>query len=469
MKYLLQTALALMLLCSIGFITPILAQNKGFKATLQFQQGLEGDYVYLAKYFAKPLPNLYKVDSVKVVNGVNTIVFQKTDSFVGGVYVVMFQNRTKLFEILLDNGYYFEASIDIAKLPLGIKFTNSLENELYLQLNQNYLTAKKATQEMAANKLGETARNDVKQLYLDTYQKNLNLAQKVEKDNLFYKLVYASTPPNDPPFTDSAEYIYQLKERYWSNFDLADQRLIHTPLLENKLQQYFEKYVYNFIPDSMIYESQKLLYFTSGNQEMYRYTLHWLTNYTYKSKYMGMDEVFVYLIENYYMDGKATWLDEATLQTYVNRAQSLAPNVLGKKGADIQLANLFDLKKVSLYNLSAPYTLLVFWSIDCGHCIEEIPKLKKVYDEHLKQHGVRVFSVPTGKEQSKIIAAVKQYGIEDWQHAIDIDGSSDYMKMYDAFAKPKVYLLDEQKNIKGKLLNHRTVLDLMNNLTKNKK
>eukprot|EP01030_Chromulinospumella_sphaerica_P014279 gene14279-14072_t len=41
---------------------------------------------------------------------------------------------------------------------------------------------------------------------------------------------------------------------------------------------------------------------------MFHYTLWWITRYVENSKVMGMDEVFVYLVENYYMKGDAFWL-----------------------------------------------------------------------------------------------------------------------------------------------------------------
>jgi len=36
---------------------------------------------------------------------------------------------------------------------------------------------------------------------------------------------------------------------------------------------------------------------------------------------------------------------------------------------------------VTLDNVKANYTLLIFWDVDCSHCQKEIPKLLEVYNE----------------------------------------------------------------------------------------
>jgi thiol-disulfide isomerase/thioredoxin len=110
--------------------------------------------------------------------------------------------------------------------------------------------------------------------------------------------------------------------------------------------------------------------------------------------------------------------------------------------------------------------MILFWSIDCGHCLEEVPRLKQLYEDSLANLGVKVFSVPTGSSQKDIISTVEKLGVKYWQHAIDIDGSSDFLEKYDAYAKPKVYMLDNDKIIRGKLLHHGNIMSFMNYIQK---
>ncbi len=442
------------------------AQKKGYNIKVTFSQPLNGNYVYLAHYYAKGLPTIYKVDSARVDNKKQQVIFQRKDSLLGGVYLVLLNNNSQYFEILLDNGDAFEVQADTARLPLGLTFKNSTANERYMEMNNNFIAARTRVNELKKEHPSEDISSRARDIYKQAYQKNLEIAHAMGKHTLLSKIIYAFTPPNDPDpsgYTrngevDSMDLTYLLKEAYWDNYDLSDDRLIHTPFYENKLKYYFDNYVYNYLPDSVIYEAEKLLYLTRNTTENFKFTLQWLTNYTHSSKIMGMDIAFVHLAENYHMQGKAYWLDSVQLKKVTDRAITLAPNVIGRKGENFTLYDLYDLRKRSLYDVDARYILLVFWSIDCGHCLKEVPQLKALYDSTLKAKGVKVFSVPTGEEQKKIQEKVAEFGIGEWTHVIDLgNGNSDYIKHYDAYTKPKIYLLDKDKIIRGKNLGHENI------------
>lgn len=461
----------------VGILTATAQQKNGYKIKINFKQPLLDNTVYLANYFAKPMPTVYSKDSATVAKHKQEVLFQSNDSIHGGIYLVFFNNKNHYIELVLDNGDQLELTIDTTLLPLAATYKNSAANEDYIAMNRNFIDLRdqmtSLKQQVTQGKIDNaTYQATTKKKYEGVYQANLAIANKHDKNALIRKIIYAVTPVSEAltkPFKadgktiDSAQIAYLLKEQYWDNYDLSDDRLIYSPLYENKLKYYIENYVHNFNADSLIYEAEKLLYFTRNAKEHFKFTLNWLTQYAHNSKIMGIDEVFVHLVEQYYMVGKADWLDNTALDTYIKRAQSLAPNVLGKKGADFRLKDVFTLAPYSLYEFEAPYTLLVFWSIDCSSCINEIPKLKSLYDQELKGKNVRVLSVPSGKTQKLIQDAIKQYGLEEWKHIIDVDGTSDYMEQYDAYAKPKIYLLDKDKMIRGKLLNHTNIEQVLNN------
>ena len=45
---------------------------------------------------------------------------------------------------------------------------------------------------------------------------------------------------------------------------------------------------------------------------------------------MGMDAVFVHMVENYYMTGEAYWVEEDQLKKIEERAEKIAPNLIGR-------------------------------------------------------------------------------------------------------------------------------------------
>jgi peroxiredoxin len=173
---------------------------------------------------------------------------------------------------------------------------------------------------------------------------------------------------------------------------------------------------------------------------------------------MGLDEVFVYLVENYHMKGDAYWMDNETLSKYVDRAQKVAPNVLGNLAPELKMTGI-DGKPRSMSGVDAKYTLLVFWDPGCGHCQTELPKLDSVYRAGLKNKGVKVFAVKTGGDDDikQWKDFIEKHKLNDWIHVYDPERKSNYKAQYDVYATPMIYLLDEKKIIRGKKLDHSTL------------
>src|SRR5688572_6008708 len=104
----------------------------GYKIEVNFKQDVKDEYVYLAHYYAKPLPTIYKTDSAKVINKRKAIIETK-DSVLGGIYMVLFDNRSKFTEFILQNGNEFGINVDTLDMPANISFKNSPENTRYVE------------------------------------------------------------------------------------------------------------------------------------------------------------------------------------------------------------------------------------------------------------------------------------------------------------------------------------------------
>jgi thiol-disulfide isomerase/thioredoxin len=251
------------------------------------------------------------------------------------------------------------------------------------------------------------------------------------------------------------------KSHYWDDFDFTDDRLIHTPIYDQKLDEFFNKLLIP-TPDTVEHEADILLAKTRGRTELFKYTLHWITQWASNSKVMGLDEVFVYLVENYHMKGDAYWMDNETLNKYVDRARKIAPNVIGNIAPELKMKDVNG-KEQSLHGVKAKYTLLVFWSPDCGHCITEIPKIDSLYKASLKKKGVKVYAVRTEGDEVKWKNFIKDHpGMEEWINVWDPEHHTDYQSQYDVYGTPSIYMLDEKKLIQGKKLDSENIAVLMN-------
>ena len=268
--------------------------------------------------------------------------------------------------------------------------------------------------------------------------------------------------------TEDSSFAYTYyKEHYWDDFDFQDDRLIHTPIYDGRLDEYFNKLVLP-IADTVQKEADIILQKAKGTKDMFKYTLWWLTRFTESSKIMGMDAAFVYLVENYYMRGDAYWLSTEDLEKYIDRAQKIAPNVLGKIAPELKMPDVNG-NIHSLHELDAKYTLLIFWSPECGHCLTEMPQVDSLYEKVLKKRGVKIYGVRTEGDVEKWQQVIKDKGFDDWVNVYDPERKTRFRSDYDIYSTPVLYLLDERKIIRGKRLDHSNIVDVIDMLERKKK
>jgi len=471
------TLIALLLMS--GLSQPLLARD-GYRIQLKFTD-MKDTLVYLAHYFGEPLPKIYKADSAHFdKNGVAT--FESKQKVVGGIYLMLMSDKKTYFEFLLNNGDEMSITATAEKLPTGVKFKGSADNEKFMeyvgflkdfgakqQALQKQFEAAKTKEDTAAVRTASTAESkkltDFRRSYINSNPGTL-LA------NIFKSLEVPQIPEGkhylaDGKTVDSNFNYYYYKTHFWDGFDFQDDRLIHTPIYNGKLDEYINKMTLPW-PDSMEHEADMLLKKTRGTKELFKYTLWWMTHNVENSKIMGMDEVFVYLVENYYMKGDATWLSNEDLQKYIDRAGKIAPNVIGNVAPEVKLKEISTQKEVSMLNTKAKYTLLIFWSPGCGHCITEMPIIDSLYQATLKAKGVKIYSVIT-EEEKKLDDFLKKHELKDWILTSDPDHTSDFRTKFDVYSTPTIYLLDEKKIIRGKRIDHTNIPTIIEFLEKKEK
>lgn len=166
------------------------------------------------------------------------------------------------------------------------------------------------------------------------------------------------------------------------------------------------------IPDSVYKESVNIIEKSRGCKAMFRYLVSYCFNYALSNKYMGMDAAFVYLAKKYYLTGEADWVDKKTLENIEREVILTQYNLIGLKAQELKLPTM-DGDWVSLYETEAPFTLLLFWEADCGHCKKQVPQIKTGLLDKFKPYGFKVFAVHTqnDKENGKILLPNMNYSI----------------------------------------------------------
>lgn len=439
---------------SLGLSFSSFAQENGYKVKIQIE-GIDNDTIYLANYFGN---KLYYADTAYAKGGI--VVFEG-DSLTGGKYAIILP-ETKYFEIILAEPY---VSIKTKKDDFmgGMEIIDSKENKVFYDY-VHFLTAKKKEIEPYNLQLKEfEGTEDEKKAIIDilkaTNTQVLEEQKRIVKDNegmLVAKYINMGikidvpSPPKDENgvITDSSFQRRYYLNHYFDHFDFDDNRIVRDPIFYSKIDEYFTKVIYP-VADSINYYGDFLIAKTNGTGDNFKFIAHYLVSMYDKIKRMGLDAVFVHMVENYYMGGQAFWLDSSATAKLTEKAMTLKPILIGKKAPYLNLYDTSGTKRISLYEIKADYTIIYFWASDCGHCQKSTPKLLETYHKY-RDKGVEVYAVGTELENEEWIKFIKDNNF-DFINVSDLYGVPDYFRThYDIFATPKIFILDKEKIIIAK-------------------
>lgn len=481
--------------------------QSGYEITINLKN-CNDTIAYLTYYqFDK---TLIKDTCTNIKNG--RIVFKGKGKLEKGIYSLISQQKSIYFDFFIDDQTQkLELKNDIgATVYEGLTAVNSpLENEFFDYIKyigkqnkelQNYRTdfppkTKKDTlhlndKQKELDKLISVYEEDFLAKHKDTYVANvLNL----KMDKILKDVPNAS---NGRP--DSLMVYKYYKKHYWDNVDFKDESTIRNPFFFPKLKKYFENVVVTN-PDSVIVEVDRILDKAKPASLIYKLMLAHLT-YSYEtSNIMGFDKVFVHMSDTYFKTGKAVGIydDEAVVGKIIKRADLLKPLLIGAIAPDLSMikANDYEIVKkmgfedaktsdevtkvyyknvdqlnkmfYNLHSVSANYTILVFWDVDCGHCQKEIPKLIDLYNELKKENkDVKVFSVYTLHEGDKYLKYIDEHKLNDWINVYDGAHINNVIVKYDVYSTPVIYILDKDKKIKAKRIGVEQISDVINEIGK---
>ncbi|MEZ4983653.1 MAG: redoxin domain-containing protein [Saprospiraceae bacterium] len=270
--------------------------------------------------------------------------------------------------------------------------------------------------------------------------------------------------PNSPVTEeDNTNKWRWLQQHYFDNIDLADVRMLRTPFLFQRVD-YFVQKLHVQHPDTLKMAVDKVLQAMKPAEDNFQYYLIHFLNFYAASKYVGMDAVYVYLVDNYYAKGLASWTDEEQLAKIIDNANRLRPLLIGEIAPDIRMQRQ-DGSQISLSEVDAPYTILYFWRHDCGHCKTSTPVMKEFYDK-FKDRGVKIFAAcaKLRDEVPDCWKYVEENSIGEWIHVVDPYGRSRFMTTYDLKTTPQIYVLDKDKRIVSKRLGAEQLEELMDRL-----
>lgn len=470
----------LLLTALIGF--------SGFSQNLTFKvEGFKDTTVHLVKYVGS---KLYYADTADLINGVVTFDGSKQEY---GIMAVLMPGQT-----------YFEFIHNNEEVNIETKSPNYVENMVVNTSDENkifldYIRFMKESRDKASalqKELQELDESETEKAEALTAQINqigenvLAYQNKIPKDHpkkLVSKIIRMSTDIQipDAPKDENGELINKnfsyeyFRDHYFDNIDLTDDRLVNTPVLQNKLEYFISKNMLIQHPDSVIKYIQPVVDQLNEETMMYRFFVTTITSHFEKSKIMGMDKVTNYMINRYYCaldkngNPKGHWMDQEKLEELCKDTQKRLRLVQGEIPPNLILPDSTNEKWYNLYETDAEYIILYFWDPGCGHCRKVTPDLETLYTEKLKERNVEIFAVgkATGDDFEDWKKFIREHNLSFINVGVTRDlyekakenphsvipsktdlNSVNYQDTYDIYSTPRVWILDKDKKIIAKSL-----------------
>ena len=260
------------------------------------------------------------------------------------------------------------------------------------------------------------------------------------------------------------------REHFWDNLDIADETLLHSPIIPSKGFEYISLCTNNRLG----MEEQEMAFITGvdvvlskarADDTVFGVVLDIVTRRFEKSEF---ELVLTYITENYILSNSGCEDSERIVSE--DRATELRKKVetikkmaVGKPAPEIEMHQqwIFDLDsaegtvvpagntQMKLSNISASNTLVVFWASWCPHCPSVLTALKSVYDEY-REMGLEIVAISLDKERTVWQNAITK-GQYDWINYSELTGWEGAVATeYGVWSTPRMYLLDSNKKIIAK-------------------
>lgn len=391
----------------------------------------------------------------------------------GGIYMAVSTDKAKLFEFVVDKKQKFSLSTDSPAYALNMQVKGSEENEIfydYLKYNEQLFKENAVLTEKLQTLKPEDDEWTQTKTTIDSIN-NLAGEYKLkvikEKPDLLVSKIFSAMqtieiPDSIKQSSDSTASFYYYKNHFFEYTDLSDVRLLRTPLLSKKVEEYFKNLVV-IQPDSTIVAIDYVISKARPSEDVVGYLVWYFTAEYQNPEYMGFDKVFVHMIDNYFSKEQIINTTPSVLKSLQDRANLIRPTMIGAEAQNMILIDTAGNYK-SFKNLTSDYLIIFFWDYDCGICKSEIVELQKIYKKIW--FDFEVYAVNTNAD----LDAWKKMIIEKKLTWVNVNGTRsvtpDFHDLYDISGTPAIFILDKDRKIIAKQLAANQVLPFLERYSK---
>jgi len=463
---------------ALSFFTTLTVAGQTKPAyAIQFKvQGLKDTTAYLGYNYAE---SSYVRDTAKV-NGKGEFTFDGKQALPQGIYFLVL-DKSRIFDFVVGSNQHFSLETNTTDYVRNMVVKNDVDNKLFFDnMMHNGALSKEAEPHVKIlqdSTLKDDAKKDAREAYRKISEKAIAYQDAIIEKNpttvtaRLLKTTKQIQIPEPPKLAngkiDSTFQLRYYRAHFFDNFDLSDDALIRLqqPLYSKKVAEYLDRL---FIPqpDTVMKAIHGLVAKAKKNQETYKYMIFMLTNKYTTPEYMGMDEVFVKLYDEYFASGEMDfWANEKYKKNLKDHADNLRKSLIGRVAANMIMQDA-NFQPRSMYDIKTKYTILYFYDPDCGSCKKETPVLVDFYAKNKTKFNVEVYAVNSDSSMAKMRNYIKEMKM-NW---ITVNGPRTYLTSYhdsyDATTTPTLYVLDDKKKIIGKKIQASKLADFLTNYEK---
>ncbi len=271
---------------------------------------------------------------------------------------------------------------------------------------------------------------------------------------VFLRTIVNPENMNKPQFTgnvrqDSALLINNLINRqslFFNNYDFSSEGLTRTSVLPSLIARY-----YTLFPPvdtvATVSSIEFILKKASVNKNVYQFTMRTLFNYFQDTKMPYAMHAFLYLAQNYYLTGKANWIEEDFRKEVADKVARIKKNRVGEK-LNFPSMEKLDGKVFNINDVRNKFYVIYFWDANCYRCKKDIPALRELEWEYRKE-DLEVIAVYTGNNRVEWKKFTDEYDM-NWTNVWDPHNMTSYRENLNVTQTPQYYFIDIQQVILDK-------------------
>jgi hypothetical protein len=429
-----------------------------------------GQEVYLGYYYSN---DQYITDTI-TLNRKGKGEFRGKESLPQGLYMIITPGM-KFFDFIVGDDQSFSLQNDTNDLILNFKCKGSKENEILDTYQKYFFNYKKEVQELERKA----------QLHPDSFNHYSMVFEGIHDELDSFKLKLATNNPGtlaaallramtDPILPDSLKvimtalqnkgqqlYYLHMRDHYFDHIDFSDSRLLYSSILVNRIDNYLQNILMDYT-DTIIDKVTDLIELSRPYPETFRFVLEYLAmSLATDGKYTN-EEAFVAVCERYYLSGIANWTTSEFLASLNTKIDLLKNTLLGKNPPRIELLDTSG-ADIHLDSLSGYSLLMVFWDPECEHCVEYVGQIQKVTSQAPPQL-LTVLAILTNSENQESWKKYINQNPDLWIHGRDKHQKDEFIDSYNLYMTPRVFLLDDKRQIIGKDLSPYQLNDYIQSL-----